>query len=180
MTEVAEKHQPWVEIEDRKPRREGWYAVQDNTVEGEWWMDAYWEKGSWWIFGKVANVLNVRQEVRGVLRWRFMDAVGRADIMSVAKNAIVPRTVESWKIQKAFARRVWLMHVIASNSYDRRTLIKKLGWPRKSIDQSLDGLATFGVTTGVSSNGILRILDWGPINQQWLIDNSKLIEAATN
>jgi hypothetical protein len=179
MPNTVEKHQPWTEISERKPRREGWYAVQDSTVEGEWFIDAYWMAGSWWKFGKIANVMNVRTEVHGVLRWRFQDRVGRADIMSVAKTAIVPRAVESKKLQRAFARRVWLMHVIATNRYDQKTLTDKLGWPRKSVAQLLDGLATFGIITGVNDHGILCILDWGPINQQWLMDNHKLVEAAT-
>lgn len=90
MEEVEEEVRPWFDIKLRKPRRPGWYAVQNYTVQGEYYIDAYWMDNAWWQFGRHVN-MNVRIEVQDVVRWRFQPKLGREDILSKHPTAVVPR-----------------------------------------------------------------------------------------
>lgn len=164
------KPQPWIEVTSRLPRRAGWYAVQDSTVEEEWYIDAYWENGSWWKFGRHAGLLNVRQEVKDVLRWRFMDDIARQDIRAACKDAIIPRGPEP--IKKAFAKRLFCLHALSVNRWSRKMLIDNLGWPRKTADTVLADLGGFGVILGTDSREFLYVIDYGPFNKEWLVDNA--------
>jgi hypothetical protein len=96
MGNAVEEVRPWFDIELRKPRIHGWYAVQDNTVHGETFMDAFYEAGTWWVFGRLANVMNVRREVLGVVRWRFQSKESKAMILKEAPGAHVPYGVCNW------------------------------------------------------------------------------------
>lgn len=173
--EIAEINRPraWIEIESRRPRSVGWYAVQDDSIDGEYYIDAYWEDGSWWKFGRYGGVMNVRQEIHGVLRWRYMDDTARLDILGQAKNAVIPRD-SATSLQVAFLRRLWLLHVLSTFRYTRKELGVHLGWPRKSVDQMLDAIGTYGVIIGEHrATKVLCVVSWGPIDRQWLIDNAK-------
>lgn len=98
MEEVEDKPWPWVTQKLRRPARQGWYAVQDETMHADtrWYRDAYWENGSWWEFGRMANVMNVRRELTDIVRWRFMPAIGRADILKDAPKALIPKGRLRW------------------------------------------------------------------------------------
>ena len=93
----VEVMKPWFDIKLRKPAIHGWYAVQDHTVSGESYMDAFYEAGAWWVFGRLANVMNVRREVMGVLRWRFQSKEGKASILKEAPKTIVPFGRCTWQ-----------------------------------------------------------------------------------
>lgn len=95
MSEEVEEVRPWFDIELRKPRRSGWYAVQNYTVQGEYYIDAYWMDNAWWQFGRY-TCLNVRIEIRDVVRWRFQPKAGRADILSKHPKADVPYGRCNW------------------------------------------------------------------------------------
>lgn len=97
MSEVQEVLRPWFDIQLRKPAIHGWYAVQDNTVQGEYYMDAYYESGAWWVFGRFANKMNVRREIQGVLRWRFQPKDSKAAILKEAPGAHVPYGRCTWE-----------------------------------------------------------------------------------
>lgn len=86
---------PWFDVKLRMPRREGWYAVQNYTVHGEYYIDAYYTAGGWWQFGRHVT-LNVRIEVQDVVRWRYQPPVGRADILKKHPEAIVPWGACNW------------------------------------------------------------------------------------
>lgn len=169
MSAGAEAVQPWIEVTTRTPRRAGWYAVQDDSVEEEWYIDAYWENGQWWKFGRMLS-LNVRQEVQGVLRWRFMDDIARQDIQAACKDAVIPRAPEAFK--KGFAKRLQCLHALSVNRWSRKMLIDNLGWPRKTADTVLADLGGFGVILGTDSREFLYIIDYGPFSKEWLVENA--------
>lgn len=63
----------WRNIQKSKPRVPGWRAVRTADMahlDAGYSTDAYFENGSWWIFGMHAGVLAVRKEVRDVEYWR--------------------------------------------------------------------------------------------------------------
>lgn len=95
MDEVEEEVRPWFDIKLRKPRCPGWYAVQNYTVQGEYYIDAYWMDNAWWQFGRHV-CLNVRIEIQDVVRWRFQPKLGREDILSKHPEAHVPRGRCGW------------------------------------------------------------------------------------
>ena len=177
MLQEVIKPRPWVECSQRKPKREGWYAVQDDTVEGEYYMDAYWEYGTWWKFGRYANMLNVRMELRDVVRWRFMGEIAREDIRRQVSNAIIPRDPYR-RIQVGFLRKLWLLYVTDKNKFTQKELAKELGTTGKNIGRIIDGVTPLGVEFATDRLDRLYVLNWGAISQQWVYENAEAIAVA--
>lgn len=177
MLQEVIKPRPWIECSQRKPKKEGWYAVQDYTVEGEYYMDAYWHQGSWWKFGRYANMLNVRIEMRDVLRWRFMGEIAREDIRRQCANAIIPRDPFQ-RVQVGFLRKLWLLYVMDKNKLTQKELAKELGTTGKNIGRIIDGVTLLGVEFATDRLERLYVLNWGAISQQWVHENAEAIAVA--
>ena len=168
---------PWASVGDRLPRKHGWYAVQDATVHGDWYMDAYWDGSGWWTFGKHVS-LHVKKEVLGVLRWRHMNDKERETILAEAPDASVPKGPQA---STPFLRRMYLLHTINTNKLDKLQLVSKLGWPRKSVEMMLMTLhKSVGASVERRADRTLYVKDWGPINNDWIKKNLKSIEETLN
>ena len=177
MLQEVIKVRPWIDCSQRTPKKEGWYAVQDSTVEGEYYMDAYWLENSWWTFGRYANVLNVRREVRGVLRWRFMGEVGRTEILRLEKSAVVPRDPFQ-RIQVGMVRRLRMLYLICQENHTQQGVAKAMDTTGKVIGRMIDAVVLWGVEIGERGDGKLFVLNWGPISQEWVYKNAEVIRVA--
>lgn len=168
---------PWASVEDRLPRKHGWYAVQDATVHGDWYMDAYWDGSVWWTFGKHVS-LHVKKEVKGVLRWRYMNDAERETILAEAPEAEVPMNPQA---RSPLLKRLYMLHVIDTNVLDKMQLIAKLGWPRKTVEQMLNTITqSVGASIERRANRTLYVKDWGPINRDWIRKNLNVIRETLN
>lgn len=102
MSQVAEKIDPdlvlgpeWRNVSKSKPRTPGWRAVRTQDMdymEKDYYRDAYWEGGCWYVFGSYAGMLSVRQEVRNVEFWRPHTTAERAAIKKEMAKAVIPPT----------------------------------------------------------------------------------------
>lgn len=168
---------PWASVEERLPRKHGWYAVQDDSIEGNWYIDAYWDGDGWWTFGKHVT-LHVKREVPGVLRWRYMNDAEREKILAEAPDASVPSSTYA---SSPFLKRMLLLYTIDTTALDKMQLIDKLGWPRKSVEQMIKTIfQSVGAIIDVRANRTLYVKDWGPINREWIRKNLKGIKEVLN
>lgn len=176
-TDMAAKKgeiRPWADVEEKLPSKHGWYAVQDNTVEGQWYIDAYWDGTGWWTFGRHVT-LHVKKEIRGVLRWRYFNDEEKKHILAEEASAVVPNEKQV-NLKSSFMKRLFLLHKIAERRRTQAQLVKDLNWPRRTVGQMLDALELLGVTIARNASEQLFVVDWGPINHDWVKKNLELIE----
>lgn len=76
--------------------------------------------------------------------------------------------------QKAFYRKLYLAHLISEQKLNLPALMEITGMPRRTLQDSIADFGDIGlqvefVQDGVRNNdGYYRMVDWGPINAQWL------------
>lgn len=89
------------------------------------------------------------------------------------------------ELSPVFARRLYLAYLV--ESLDRPNvpaLIKKTGWPRRTIQDVLKALPALGIELmfiqdGIRHNdGYYKLSDWGPFDSQWILERRNDIEAS--
>ncbi|MFD2180305.1 helix-turn-helix domain-containing protein [Veronia pacifica] len=84
------------------------------------------------------------------------------------------------EMNPVFARRLYLAYLVDSlEKPNVPALIEITGWPRRTIQDAIKSLPSFGfelsfVQDGHRHNdGYYQIEGWGPIDRQWVYDASK-------
>ncbi|MCL1066657.1 winged helix-turn-helix domain-containing protein [Shewanella olleyana] len=91
--------------------------------------------------------------------------------LSVAQ-AIAPQPIS--KAHKAFLRKIFLCHLIHQQQHNLLSLHQLTKMPRRTIQDTLAAMLDIGVEIkfvqdGERHNaGYYQLIDWGPINPQWI------------
>lgn len=84
-------------------------------------------------------------------------------------------STQATKAQRAFWRKLYLAHLIASDRHNLASLTQVSGMPRRTVQDTLADLADIGICCqfeqqdgGRNNQGCYRIVSWGPINPDWV------------
>ncbi|MFC4361044.1 winged helix-turn-helix domain-containing protein [Simiduia curdlanivorans] len=83
------------------------------------------------------------------------------------------------KTKTSFYRRLYIAYLIDRGINTVPAITAATGMPRRTAQDTLSALHELGIEcefVGANKDGHYRIRQWGPINQQWLIDNLRLIQ----
>lgn len=80
------------------------------------------------------------------------------------------------ELAPAFARRLYLAHLIDSGINSVPALMEATGMPRRTVQDSIrrmNELSISCVYVGARRNGMHQIKDWGAIDKHWVEKNLK-------
>ncbi|NRB37969.1 MAG: helix-turn-helix domain-containing protein [Pseudomonadales bacterium] len=83
------------------------------------------------------------------------------------------------KTKTSFYRRLYVAHLIASGCNTVPAITKKTGMPRRTAQDTIKALPEIDVMcefVGATKDGAYQIVDWGPINQDWLLEHLNIIK----
>lgn len=87
----------------------------------------------------------------------------------------------SIELAPAFARRLYLAHLINAGVNTVPALMEATGMPRRTIQDSIGRMNEVSITcvfVGARRNGAYQIKDWGAINKNWVENNLEHISGA--
>ncbi|WP_153914449.1 winged helix-turn-helix domain-containing protein [Shewanella sp. TC10] len=92
---------------------------------------------------------------------------------SSVSQASAPQSIS--KAHKAFLRKIFLCHLIHHQQHNLLSLHQLTKMPRRTIQDTLAAMLDIGVQIkfvqdGERHNaGYYQLVDWGPINPQWIV-----------
>lgn len=84
------------------------------------------------------------------------------------------------KTQTAFFRRIYMLWLIDQGIDNVPAITEQTGMPRRTVQDTLKALHELGVRVafeGANRNGGYSVIDWGPINRNWIGENLPEIKA---
>ena len=87
------------------------------------------------------------------------------------------------KQKKAYFRKLYLAHLIASERQDQLSLEAATGMPRRTLQDSIKAMADIGIVCNFVQDGpkhrhgYYELLDWGDHNPDWIAANLDTISA---
>ncbi len=84
----------------------------------------------------------------------------------------------STELAPAFARRLYVAHLIDSGINSVPALMEATGMPRRTVQDSIlrmKEISIHSVYVGARRNGMHQIKDWGAIDKKWVANNIKHI-----
>ncbi|OBT08637.1 hypothetical protein A9264_05180 [Vibrio sp. UCD-FRSSP16_10] len=91
------------------------------------------------------------------------------------------------ELNPVFARRLYITYLIASIERPNvPRLVEHTGWPRRTIQDVLKALPGLGVTLSFiqdgrrHNDGYYQLLDWGALDEEWVIENTEKIYSHLN
>lgn len=83
------------------------------------------------------------------------------------------------KTKTSFYRRLYVSYLIASGCNTVPAITKTTGMPRRTAQDTIKALHEIDITCeffGANKDGTYQIVDWGPINQNWLQEHLEHIK----
>ncbi|WP_237445210.1 helix-turn-helix domain-containing protein [Sinobacterium norvegicum] len=78
------------------------------------------------------------------------------------------------KTKTSFYRRLYVAHLINTGCHSVPAITAETGMPRRTAQdtiKALDELDIHCAFIGATKDGAYKILDWGPIDQDWVVNN---------
>ena len=84
------------------------------------------------------------------------------------------------KTKTSFYRRLYLAYLINTGVNTVPAIMTNTGMPRRTAQDTISALHELGIECvfqGANKDGHYEIVNWGPINPQWLKSNLGIIQA---